>query len=227
VPFNAAVLARPPAPRNAARTLPTPEQAKTLLAAAGQRDPEFELFARLGAATGLRRGEVVALRWRDLDLDGAELHVSGNVLFLPGLAGGFVRKEPKSENSERLVALDARTVELLRAHRARRAEAALAAGVALAEDSYLFTRVVDGARPIRPDAMTRRFNRLAAHLGHDYTLHGLRHFMATQLGAVAEAATVRARMGHGSLAVSSVYTHRVSAADRAAAEHMGRVLDEQ
>jgi integrase len=227
VPFNAAVLARPPAPRNAARKLPTPEQAKTLLAAAGQRDPEFELFARLGAATGLRRGEVVALRWRDLDLDGAELSVSGNVLFLRGLAGGFVRKDPKSENSERLVALDARTVKLLRAHRARRAEDALAAGVALAEDSYLFTRVPDGARPIRPDSMTRRFNRLAARLGHDYTLHGLRHFMATQLGAVAEAATVRARMGHGSLAVSSIYTHRVSAADRAAAEHMGRILDEE
>lgn len=158
VPFNAAVLARLPAPRNAARTLPTPEQAKALLAAAGQRDPEFELFVRLGAATGLRRGEVVALRWRDLDLDGAELSVSGNVLFLRGLAGGFVRQGPKSEHGQRLVALDARTVELLRAHRARRATNALAAGVALAEDAYLFTRVVDGARPIRPDAMTQRFH---------------------------------------------------------------------
>src|SRR4029450_12580424 len=182
---------------------------------------------RLGAATGLRRGEVVALRWCDLDLDGAELKVSGNVLFLRPLEGGWTRKEPKSENSERLVAIDARTVELLRAHRARGAEETLAAGVPLVEDSYLFTRVPDGSRPIRPDAMTRRFSRLAARLGHQYTLHGLRHFMATQLGAVAEAATVRARMGHGSLAVSSVYTHRVSAADRAAAEHMGRVLDEQ
>jgi integrase len=66
--------------------------------------------------------------------------------------------------------------------------------VSLAENSYLFTRVPDGARPIRPEAMTRRFSRLAASLGHSYTLHGLRHFTATQLGAVAEAATVRERM---------------------------------
>jgi integrase len=123
VPFNAALLARPPAPRNAARRLPTAEQARVLMAAAAQRDPEFELFVRLGAATGLRRGEVVALRWCDLDLDGAELSVSGNVLFVRGLVGGFVRKGPKSEHGERLVALDARTVELLRGHRARRAEA--------------------------------------------------------------------------------------------------------
>jgi integrase len=157
VPFNSALLARPPAPPNAARRLPTAEQARVLMAAAAQRDLEFELFVRLGAATGLRRGEVVALRWCDLDLDGAELSVSGNVLFVRGLAGGFVRKGPKSEHGERLVALDARTVELLRGHRPRRAESALAVGVPLAEDSYLFTRVPDGARPTRPEAMTRRF----------------------------------------------------------------------
>jgi integrase len=225
VPFNAALLARPPAPRHAARKLPTPKQAKAMMAAAGQRDPEFELFVRLGAATGLRRGEVVTLRWCDLDLDGVELSVSGNVLFVRGLAGGFVRKGPKSKNSERLVALDARTVELLRSH--GRAAPKRAGRRCLAGRGFLPVHPrPGGARPIRPEAMTRRFSRLAASLGHDYTLHGLRHFTATQLGAVAEVATVRERMGHGSLAVSSIYTHRVSAADRAAAEHMGRVLDE-
>jgi integrase len=227
VPFNAAVLARLPAPRNAARTLPTPEQAKALLAAAGQRDPEFELFVRLGAATGLRRGEVVALRWRDLDLDGAELSVSGNVLFLRGLAGGFVRQGPKSEHGQRLVALDARTVELLRAHRARRATNALAAGVALAEDAYLFTRVVDGARPIRPDAMTQRFHgwprawATTTHPARPTILHG----HPARRGRRSRDGT--GTHGHGSLAVSSIYTHGVSAADRAAAEHMGRLLDEE
>jgi hypothetical protein len=51
------------------------------------------------------------------------------------------------------------------------------------------------------------------------------HFMATQLGAVAEAGTVRERMGHGSLAVTSGYMHRVSEADRAAAEYMGALID--
>jgi integrase len=116
-------------------------------------------------------------------------------------------------------------VELLKAHRARCAARALASGASLGEAAYLFAKEPDGSRPMRPDAMTRRFRELAEALGQGYTLHGLRHFMATQLGAVAEAATVRARMGHGSLAVSSLYTHRVSAADRAAAEHMGKVLD--
>ena len=50
--------------------------------------------------------------------------------------------------------------------------------------------------------------------------------MATQLGAVAEAGTVRERMGHGSLAVTSGYMHRVNEADRAAADYMGSLIDE-
>src|ERR687896_497316 len=49
--------------------------------------------------------------------------------------------------------------------------------------------------------------------------------MATQLGAVAETGTVRGRMGHGSLAVTSICTHRVADADRVAARYMGQLLD--
>jgi integrase len=66
---------------------------------------------------------------------------------------------------------------------------------------------------------------LAARLGHGYTLHGLRHFTATQLGAVASASTVRGRMGHGSLEVTNIYTHRVCEADRAAGQYLGQLID--
>jgi hypothetical protein len=75
--------------------------------------------------------------------------------------------------------------------------------------------------------VSKRFTALVRRLGHDDTLYGLRHFMATQLGAVAKAGTVRERMGHGSLAVTSGYLHRVSEADRAAAAYMGALLDKQ
>ena len=78
---------------------------------------------------------------------------------------------------------------------------------------------------MRPDAVSKWFTALVRQLGHGYTLYGLRHFMATQLGAVAEAGTVWERMGHGSLAVTSGYVHRVSEADRGAAEYMGTLLD--
>jgi hypothetical protein len=75
--------------------------------------------------------------------------------------------------------------------------------------------------------MSKRFTALARRLGHGYTLYGLRHFMASQLGAVATAGTVWDRMGHGSLAVTSGYMHPVSEADRQAAQYMGDLLDGQ
>jgi integrase len=75
--------------------------------------------------------------------------------------------------------------------------------------------------------MTRRFGEVAKELGHGYTLYGFRHFVATQLGAVATTATIRERMGHGSLGVTGGYVHQVSEADRQAARHMGELFDGQ
>lgn len=71
--------------------------------------------------------------------------------------------------------------------------------------------------------MTRLFGALAEDLGHARTLYGFRHFVATQLGAVATTATIRERMGRGSLEVTGGYVHRVSKADREAVRHMGEV----
>jgi hypothetical protein len=72
--------------------------------------------------------------------------------------------------------------------------------------------------------MSRRYGELAARPGVRSTLYEVRHFMATQLGGVAQTGTVRGRMGHGSLAVTSIYTHRVAEVGRAAARHMGELL---
>jgi integrase len=128
-------------------------------------------------------------------------------------------------HGERVLAIDTQTAELLRAHRAWCTARAEAWGGTLAEDAYLFAKDEAGRHPVRRDTMGKRFGKLAAELGHGYTVYGLRHFMATQLGAVATAATVRERMGHGSLAVTGLYVHRVSEADHAAARHMSDLLD--
>jgi len=223
--FNPARLATPPAAQGEKRNVPTPAEVREALAAAEQEDPTFGLFLRLCATTGLRPGEVCALRWCDLDLTAGELSVSGNVVHTSGLDRGYVRKGPKSEHAERLIALDPYTVELLRAHQERRRFRARRWDGTLAQDAYLFSIDAAGRHPVRRDTMGKRFGELAARLGHEYTLYGLRHFMATQLGAVASTSTVRERMGHGSLQVTSVYTHRVGEADRIAASYMGELLD--
>jgi hypothetical protein len=73
--------------------------------------------------------------------------------------------------------------------------------------------------------MSRRHGELAARLGVRSTLYGLRHFMATSSARWPRQAPSAVAWGHGSLAVTSIYTHRVAEADRAAARHMGELLD--
>jgi integrase len=204
--------------------MPTAEQVREVFKAV-EDEPELAVFLRISATTGLRPGEVCALRKMDVDLDRRAIDVNGNIVTASGLPYGYVRRQPKSVNGERLLALDDRTVEMLRAHREEREAAAEGLGGKMTDDAYLFTLRPDGAHPVRPDAMTRRFTDLATRLGHAYTLYGLRHFMATRLGAVAQTGTVRGRMGHGSLAVTSIYTRQVEKADRAAAKHMGELID--
>jgi integrase len=224
IPFNPALMARPAGGKGKSRPVPTPKQVRELFGALTD-ESDFAVFLRLSTTAGLRPSEICALRWLDLDLDAATVTINGSVVTAKSLARKYARKDPKSVHGERLLALDAATVELLRAHRARCAQLAAQLDGRLDPGAYVFARTPDGRTPLRPDTVSKRFTALVRRLGHDYTLYGLRHFMATQLGAVAEAGTVRERMGHGSLAVTSGYMHRVSEADRAAAEYMGALLD--
>ena len=226
IPYNPATLIRPPAPQSTRRPMPTKAQARQALQAAAEKDPELYLFLRLGATTGLRPGEVCALWWQDFDLDAGDLLVGYNVVHAKGLPNGYVRKRTKSRHGDdRPIALGGTTTALLKQHRARCEARAREWGGELAPDAYVFSADEAGRRPLRVDTMTRRFGELAKDLGHGYTLYGFRHFVATQLGAVATAATIRERMGHGSLLVTSGYVHRVSEADREAARHMDALLD--
>jgi integrase len=226
IPFNPATLMKPSAPRSAKRPMPSKAQARQALQAAAKNDPELYLFLRLGATTGLRPGEVCALWWQDVDLEAGDMIVGYNVVHAKDLPGGYVRKRTKSRHGDdRPIALGEVTRQLLKEHRARCEAKARNWGSELRPDAYIFSADEAGRRPLRVDTMTRRFGKLAQGLGHGYTLYGFRHFVATQLGAVATTATIRERMGHGSLQVTSGYVHRVSEADRQAARHMDGLLD--
>jgi integrase len=224
IPFNPALMVRPAGGKGKSRLVPTPQQVRELFGALAD-EPDFAVFLRLSTTAGLRPSEICALRWSDLDLDAATVSIDGRIVTAKSLPQKYTRKDPKSVHGERLLALDTATVELLRAHRACCGQLAAQLDGRLNPQAYVFARTPDARTPWRPDTVSKRFTALVRRLGHDYTLYGLRHFMATQLGAVAEAGTVRERMGHGSLAVTSGYMHRVNEADRAAAEYMGALLD--
>jgi integrase len=172
---------------------------------------------------GARRGELCALRWSEVDLDQGEVLIAGAVVRVPHEA---LLAKPTKTHTKRRVAVGAGTVEQLRARRVAQAKDALACGTALAADTYVFSHVADGSKPIDPDGITHRFQRLARRLGVRCRLHDLRHFMVTQLvaGGV-DWRTVSGRAGHadGHMTLAT-YAHFQQAQDRQAAEFMEDLL---
>lgn len=129
----------------------------------------------LTASTGLRRGEVLALYWADVDLDRATLRVAQVVEFV-GTKISF--KAPKTERSRRTIALPASVVTELRAHRKDQWEHCLKLGVGRFD--LVFPRW-DG-RVRDPDRFGDTFSRLAKEAGVRCSFHGLRHtFVITHL----------------------------------------------
>jgi integrase len=195
-----------------------------VIEAAELRDPRLAPLLMLAALTGMRRAELCALRWTDVDLERRELDVSRSIIVV---AGGLAEKSTKTDRF-RMVALDDVGVSLLKHHRVKVDEWAQAAGVVVEPSGYVFSHAPDASKPFRPDNVTGFFTRVRNSLGlREVSLHDLRHFTATQLiGAGVDVRTVAGRLGHSDPSVTlRVYSHALEERDRAAAEIMGKVLN--
>jgi integrase len=178
-----------------------------------KNDPLFTLWWLL-ALTGLRRGEVAALRWSDLDLDAATLTVNEQIVVVDGQD---IIGPPKSASSRRTIALDKVTVELLRRlwRHHRRARTTNGRN----PDGYVFIDA-NGQR-LRPDYLTRRLAVLIAEAGlPPVRLHDLRHGAASlALAAGVDLKVVQAMLGHASIVTTAdIYTSMLSEAAHTAAE---------
>jgi integrase len=195
-----------------------------VIEAAEERDPRLAPLLMLAALTGMRRGELCALRWTDVDFERRELDVARSLVVVPA---GLAEKTTKTDRF-RMVALDDVGVALLIRHRAKVEEWAQEAGATVMSDGYVFSHAVDGSKPFRPDNVTGFFTRVRDSLGLlEVRLHDLRHFTATQLiGAGVDVRTVAGRLGHSDPSVTlRVYSHALQERDRAAAAIMGQLLE--
>ncbi|MEX2625923.1 MAG: site-specific integrase [Ilumatobacteraceae bacterium] len=214
---NAAGAAKPPAPtKRDMLTWSSDELRMFLTAIDGTR---LEIGFRIAAATGLRRGEVLGLRWRDVDFDLGQIAVAHTIT----RAGKeLVMGPPKTPRSRRNVYLDKRTLAALKEHRKHQREQRLAVGPAW--DGGLDLVVCDEiGRPILPEAFSRAFDLTVAGLGVPrIRLHDLRHTHATlALKAGVHPKVVSERLGHATVGVTlDLYSHVVPAIARDAAEQI-------
>jgi integrase len=159
----------------------------------------------VAASTGMRRGEVLALRWRDLDLDAASLQVAQVVELTKQ---GIALKEPKTDRSRRTIALPARLVQELRSHRREQSETRLRFGLGKDERDLVFPSWDWKVR--NPSHFTKEFSReVAAAKLPRVTFHGLRHTHITHLlRSGIPVHVVSARAGHANPTVTlNIYAH--------------------
>lgn len=220
IPRNVCDAVDAPRPQNPEMRTWTPEQARTFLAATA--DDSLAAFWRLALNTGMRRGELLALRWDDLDLDRATLAVRRT---LTRGADGLVFGEPKTRSGKRAIALPASCVTALREHRRRQLARRLELGPAWHDTDLVFERG-DG-RVLHPNVSGRAFRRLVAELGLPaIRFHDLRHTAATLMLANGEhPKVVQERLGHNDISMTlNRYSHVTMDMQREAANRLDALL---
>lgn len=218
---NVADLVDPPrAGRPETRVLSVADARRLLDAAAGDR---LEALYVLALLTGLRAGELLGLRWTDLDLDRGELTVRQQV---QRVAGAWLTSEPKTERGRRTLGLPSRAVEALRGRRVRQAEERLRAGAAWQESGLVFTTEI-GTPIERGNILRRSFRPLLERAGlPPMRFHDLRHTAATLLLADGEnVKAVQERLGHAAASMTlDVYGHVMPGYQHAVAARLDRLF---
>lgn len=198
---------------------PTSEQAARIINESF-REPDWGTLVWMAMTTGCRRGELCALRWSHVDLDGGTLMLRRAIS-----QDGKLREEKDTKtHQQRRIVLDPETVAILREHRERCEERARALGIEFSADAFVFSLEPDGSSHLVPSSVSQRYGRMVARLGLKTHLHNLRHYSATELIASGvDVRTVAGRLGHsgGGITTLRVYAAWLSEADQRAATGLG------
>ena len=182
---------------------------------AARSTPYHTLFY-LALFTGMRRSELLALRWSDMDLLMCQASVNRTLHRLNN--GEIIFRETKTAKSRRMVALSPRTCLVLQEYRQKQEQDRLLAGNPLQESDLVFSQL-DG-KPLLPDSVTHAFMVLARRTGlKGIHLHSARHTHATlMLKQGIHPRVVQERLGHASIAITlDVYSHVTPGLQEAAA----------
>jgi integrase len=214
---NIADAAEPPLVPHSEQVILSEDHTRQLLD--GLRGDFLYLPVLMLLTTGLRRGELLALRWCDLDLDAGTLRIEQS---LEQIKTGMRFKSPKTKHGRRSITLPSIAVAELRQHRKTQQEMRLQLGIGRLPEDVPVISTYDG-KPYSPDALTLRWRRALMRLKLPrVTLHSLRHTHASALIASGmDVLTVSRRLGHSSPSITlSVYAHKFANRDAEAARLM-------
>lgn len=184
-------------------------------------------IVHLAGHTGMRQGEVLAVRWSDVNLDNGTLRVERALEYIPG--EGIRFKTPKTARSRRTVTLSNSLVRALRRARAAQAQRRLSMGEGYGDQDLVFA--TQTGRPLSPRNVLREFGKLVDRAGiPKIRFHDLRHTHATiLLNEGVPISVVSERLGHSTPTTTlNVYAHVLPNVQQALADKLDAILgDEQ
>ena len=177
----------------------------------------------LATFTGMRRSELLGLRWLDLNLSRGTVSIAQVLHCLPG--GRIVFEQPKTARSKRLVRLSQETTLALRAYRDTVEADLEQVGDSISGDRLLFSQI-NGA-PLLPNTVTHAFAKIARRAGLEgFTFHSLRHTHASiMLQQGVSSKTVAERLGHSTVVITlDTYSHLTPGVKEDAADRFEEAL---
>ena len=208
-------------PKVERQRLSTYDMAQTVELLAAARETRIYIPVLLGVLCGLRRGEIIALRWRNVDFLRGQLAVEESA---EQTGEGVRYKEPKSGRA-RTVAISATVAAELRAYRVRQAEELLKLGVAVTDETFVYTR--EDGHPVQPRSLTDSWQQMVAKTSLPrIRFHDLRHAHATHLllsGVHPKVASER--LGHSKVGITlDLYSHVLAGMQEDAAARVDDAL---
>ncbi|MGO8873688.1 MAG: tyrosine-type recombinase/integrase [Acidimicrobiales bacterium] len=238
--------ATPPRVPRPTMKVPTPEQLSQLVKTAERMDPVIASAIALAALTGARRGELIALKWSDLDLVTGRVRISKSLT----VANNTQHVGPTKTHASRDIALDPIAVEVLKRRWGYMLDLSERAESPLVDDPYVLSYNANGASPANPDTLSHGFNKVCREMQRPalerlreskpkanhadlapgerwpFRFHDLRHFSVTTLiAAGVDVRTVADRHGHARATMTlDLYAHALPERDRDASAILGAAL---
>lgn len=220
---NPASRVRPPRVERKEAKYLDEKQTLKLLELLENETPLHKTMIKLFIYSGLRRGELCALEWKDIDFANNLITVRRTSQYLPGK--GIFTKETKTENSDRTIKLPLQTFEMLKEYAKVQKEDQLRAGDRWVKSDRIFTQWNGG--PIHPDSITGWFKDFIQKTDlPQISIHSLRHTNITLLiAAGVPLRTVSYRAGHAQTSTTAnIYSHAIRTADEIAADVLEDIL---
>jgi integrase len=191
------------------------EQVKELLNALRTAPYKYYVAVVLALATGLRRGEIIALEWNDIDFDNKTINVNKSSQYIS--KKGMVTGGPKTESSIRVISIPDEVVNILKKYRTLQDDTKEKLGNIWVESNRLFTQ--KHGEPMYADTLSSWFRKfIQKNCLDDLNFHGLRHTSATILSSMGiDIPTISKRLGHSKPSTTSdIYAHALRSIDRKA-----------